>query len=130
MVMGGDQSQLHLVEHDGCLHFSWPFVIQNMELGEDANGVELVNQDLVGPYHFIGSPVLHGFNKNCIAVNFSENHDVLVAAAGFLGESPRLVGVNFLGCFVLHVPYTIEDSAFFLGRACAVFYAKSVGAVI
>jgi hypothetical protein len=22
MVMGGDKLQLHLVEHDGCLHFS------------------------------------------------------------------------------------------------------------
>jgi hypothetical protein len=95
-----------------------------VELGEDASRVESVNQDLVGPYHFTGSPVLHGFNKNCIAVNLGEDHDVLVAAAGFLGESPRLVGVNFLGCFILHVQYTIEDCAFFLGQACAVFHAK------
>ncbi len=101
-----------------------------MELGEDAGGVESVDQDLVGPYHFTGSPVLHGFNKNCIVVDLGADHDVLVAVAGFLGESPRLVGVSFLGCFVIHVQYMTEDCAFFLGRVCAVFHAKSFGTVI
>ncbi len=74
-----------------------------MELGEDTSRVEAVNQYLLGPYHFASSPVLHGLHQECVAVYLGKDHDVLVPAAGLLGESPRLVGLNLQGCLVLHV---------------------------
>ncbi len=88
-----------------------------MELGEDTGRVEAVNQYLVGPHHFASHPVLHGLHQDCVAVYLSKDHDVLVPAAGLLVESPRLVGVNFQGCLVLHVQYQEEDCFFLLGQS-------------
>jgi hypothetical protein len=71
----------HLVQVDGVLEGLRAFVVQNVEFGDNAGGPELVNQSLVCPNHYAGSPDLHRLNEDSITVNLDQDHDVLVPTA-------------------------------------------------
>ncbi len=101
----------------GVLEVLGAFVVNDVELGDNASGHELVNQGLIGPNHFAGSPVLHWLDEDCVAVAVGQDHDVLVPTAQFLWEAPRLVGEDLLGGLVFHVKNAYEDGAYFLCRA-------------
>jgi hypothetical protein len=88
-----------------------------VEFGDNTSGLELVNQGLIGLNHFTGCPVLHRLIEDGVAVNLGQDHDVLVPAAKFLWEAPRLVGEDLLGGLVFSVKDAYEDGALFLCRA-------------
>ncbi len=102
---------------DGVLEVLGAFVVYDVEFGDNASDPELVKQGLIGPNHFAGGPVLHWLNEDGVAVDLSQDHDVLVPTAQFLWEAPRLVGEDLLGGLVFHVKDAYEDGALFLCRA-------------
>ncbi len=51
---------------------------------------------LVYPDHFPFCPVLRRFHKDVICIEVDGHHDVAVASLGCMGESTRLVGVDFV----------------------------------
>jgi hypothetical protein len=52
---------------------------------------------LVHPDHFTFRPVPRRFHKDVICVEVDGHHNVAVASLGCVGESARLVGVDFFG---------------------------------
>jgi hypothetical protein len=88
-----------------------------MFLGDNAGPFEMEQECIVCPYHFIIFVVLHGFNRDGIAVNFYHDHDVFVAAKRLDGELACLVGKR---SFLYHVR---------LGVHIAYFLAVEVGGV-
>jgi hypothetical protein len=72
---------------------------------------------IVCPYHLSILAVLHGFNKDGVAVDFHHNHDVFVAMKRLDGESACLVGEHG---FAYHVH---------LGVHIAYLFAMEVGGV-
>ncbi len=51
----------------------------------------------VHPDHFSFRPVLHRFGKDVVCIEVDGHHNVAVASLGCVGESARLVGVDFIG---------------------------------
>jgi hypothetical protein len=63
-----------------------------MFLGDNACPFQLEQERVVCPYHLGILAVLHGLNKDGIAINFHHNHDVLVALKRLSEELAGLVG--------------------------------------
>ncbi len=74
------------------LHVVRYLVAKDMFLGDNAGPSESEQECVVCPYHLSILAVLHGFNKDGVAVNFHHNHDVFVATKRLDGELACLVG--------------------------------------
>jgi hypothetical protein len=64
---------------------------QDVELGDNAAGPELVDQGLICPNHSARSPVLCRLNEDSITVDLGQDHDVLVPI-GLISLGSTLAG--------------------------------------
>jgi hypothetical protein len=67
---------------------------------------------LVHPDHLSFRPVLHRFGKDEVCIKVDGHHNVAVASLGCVGESTRLVGVDF----IVEVHHASEYVIEFVGR--------------
>ena len=51
------------------------------QFGDNVSNPESVNQGLIGPNHFAGSPALHWFDEDGITVDLGQDHDVFAPTA-------------------------------------------------
>jgi hypothetical protein len=114
MIVQGNKLERHFVQVVGVLEILGALVVQDVEFRDNAGGPELVNQGLVSPNHFASGPLLHWLDEDSVAVNLSQDHDVLVLRARFLWEAPWLVDEDLLGGLVFHVKDAYEDGVLFL----------------
>jgi hypothetical protein len=71
-----------------------------MFLGDNAHLFQSEQECVVCPYQLGNLVVLHGLNKDGVAIDFHHDHDVLVASKRLGGELAGLVGEH---CFAYHV---------------------------
>ena len=67
---------------------------------DNAHLSHLLQGSCTGQDKFAACVVLEGLRPRRVAVNIVNDHDVLVAKAGDLWETPRLIGVHCLLKFV------------------------------
>ncbi len=85
-------------------------IVKDMFLGDNAVPIESKQECVVCPYHFVIFAVLHGFNKDGVAVNFHHDHDVFVATKRSDGELACLVRIHGFLYHVhlgLHIAYSL-----------------------
>ncbi len=91
------------------LHVFRYLIVKDMFLGDNAGPFELEQECVICPYHLGVLAVLHGLDKDGIAVDFHHNYDVLVATKRSDGELASLVGEHgfayhvHLGVHVTHL---------------------------
>jgi hypothetical protein len=73
---------------DVILHVFRYLIVEDMFLGDNAGPFQSEQECIACPYHFGVLAVLHGHNKDGVAVNFHHNHDVLVATRDQMGNWP------------------------------------------
>ncbi len=76
---------------DVILHVFRYLIVEDMFLGDNASPFELEQECIVCPYHLSVLAVFHGLDKDGVAVNFHNNHDVLVATKRSYGDLACLV---------------------------------------
>ncbi len=90
------------------LHVFRHLIVKDMFLGDNASPFESEQECVVCLYHFVIFAVLHGFNKDGVAVDFHHDHDVFVAAKRLDGELACLVRKRGFSCHVrlgVHIAY-------------------------
>jgi hypothetical protein len=105
VIVGWDKLIHHLVALYGFLEVIGAFIVEDVMLGHNSGGMQVVDKLLICPNHFARSAILHCFNKDDVAVALCEYHDVLIALAGFLWEPARLFQPNCLRGFILQIEY-------------------------
>ncbi len=73
------------------LHVFRYFIVKDMFLGDDAGPFELGQECILCPYHLGILAVLHGLDKDSVAVGLHHNHDVFVTKKRLDGELACLV---------------------------------------
>ncbi len=84
----GDEFICHAIALDACFHCRGAFVV---EYSID-NFLVLVYPDL-----FPFCPDLHRFRKDVVCIKVDGHHIAAIASLECVGESARLVGVDFIG---------------------------------
>ena len=119
MIMGGHKLILHAVRFDLVFEVLQAFVVEDMQFGEDHGFCQSIDERLVSAHHLSRCTVFHWLDENCIAVNFGEYHDILIAAARLFGKSPGLIRVDFESGLVGDVVSGGKNCAFFAKGASA-----------
>ncbi len=92
------------------LHVFRYLIFKDMFLGDNASPFESEQECVVCLYNISILAVLHGFNKDGVAVNFHYNHDVFVATKRPVGELACLVGKHGFAYHVrlgVHIAYLL-----------------------
>jgi hypothetical protein len=78
--MRRDQLELHSIVSYHGFQLCRAFIVEDVQLGEDARRIHMVNESLICPDHLTGRSVLHRLNENRGTVYIGQNHDVLISA--------------------------------------------------
>ncbi len=92
------------------LHIFRYLIVKDMFLEDNAGPFEPEREWVVCPHHLGILAVLHGVNKDGVAVNFYHNHDVLVATKRLDGELACLVREHGFAYHVrlgVHIAYLL-----------------------
>ena len=116
MIMGGHELIFHAVRFDLVFEVLRAFVVEDMQFGEDHDFCQSIDERLVSAHHLSRCTVIHWLDENCMAVNFGEYHNVLIAAARLFGKSPGLISVDFESGLVGSVISGSKNSSFFAKR--------------
>ena len=93
----GDEFICRAIALDACFHLRGAFVVEYLFLKSQSCCFHSNDDSLMYPDHFSFCPVLHSFRKDVVFIEVDGHHNVAVASLGCVGESTRLVCVDFIG---------------------------------
>ena len=127
MIMGGHELIFHAARFDLVFEVLRAFIVKDMQFGEDHGFCQSIDEHLVSAHHLSRCTVFHWLDENCIAVNFGEYHDILIAAARLFGKSPGLISVDFESGLVSDVVSGGKKCLFFAKGAstCVAFVGRN-----
>jgi hypothetical protein len=77
---------------DVIFHVEGDLIIEDVFSWGYTGSEKALDKGIVGSYHLVVLPVVHGLEQDGVAIDLDHHHDILVAPAGTCGELPGLVG--------------------------------------
>ena len=95
----GDEFICHAIALDACFHCRGAFVVEYLFFKSQTCCFHSIDNFLVLVYPdlFPFCPDLHRFRKDVVCIKVDGHHIVAIASLECVGESARLVGVDFIG---------------------------------
>jgi hypothetical protein len=77
---------------DVILHVEGDFIVEDVFSWGYTGAEKALDEGIVGSYHLVVLPAVHGLEQDGIAIDFDHHHDILVAPVRSGGELSGLVG--------------------------------------